>query len=57
MIFGLAEAEALSFAVVYHFLSIAIVVVLGFIFLPFNKFSISDMKSKLNYKKVNENLK
>ena len=57
MIFGLAEAEALSFAVVYHFLSMAIVVVLGFIFLPFNKFSISDMKSQLNYKKVNENLK
>ena len=55
--FGLAKAEALSFAVVYHFLSMAIVVVLGFIFLPFNKFSISDMKSKLNYKKVNENLK
>jgi uncharacterized membrane protein YbhN (UPF0104 family) len=55
--FSLAKAEAFSFAVVYHFLSMAIVVVLGFIFLPFNKFSISDMKSKLNYKKVNENLK
>jgi conserved hypothetical protein len=54
---GLAKADALSFAVVYHFLSMAIVVVLGFIFLPFNKFSISDMKSQLNYKKVNENLK
>ncbi len=51
MIFGLAEAEALSFAVVYHFLSMAIVIVLGFTFLPFNKFSISDMKNQLNYKK------
>ena len=50
-IFGLAEAEALSFAVVYHFLSMAIVVILGVAFLPFNKFSISDMKSQLNYKK------
>ena len=50
-IFGLAKAEALSFAVVYHFLSMAIVVVLGVAFLPFNKFSISDMKSQLNYKK------
>jgi uncharacterized protein (TIRG00374 family) len=49
MLFGLAEAEALSFAVVYHFLSMAIVLVLGVIFLPFNKFSISDMKSRLNY--------
>lgn len=57
MIFGLAEAEALSFAVVYHFLSMSIVVVLGFIFLPFNKFSISEMKSQLNFKKANENLK
>jgi uncharacterized protein (TIRG00374 family) len=54
---GLAKADALSFAVVYHFLSMAIVVVLGFIFLPFNKFSISDMKSQLNYKKVDESLK
>jgi uncharacterized protein (TIRG00374 family) len=53
--FGLAKAEALSFAVVYHFLSMVIVVVLGVAFLPFNKFSISDMKSQLNYKKVNEN--
>jgi uncharacterized protein (TIRG00374 family) len=50
--FGLAEAETLSFAIVYHFLSMAIVVILGVIFLPFNKFSISEMKDQLNYKKV-----
>ena len=49
--FGLAKAEALSFAVVYHFLAMVIVVVLGVAFLPFNKFSISDMKNQLNYKK------
>jgi uncharacterized protein (TIRG00374 family) len=48
--FGLAEAEVLSFAVVYHFLSMAIVVVLGVAFLPFNKFSISDMKKQMNNK-------
>ena len=48
MLFGLAEAEALSFAVVYHFLSMVIVLVLGVIFLPFNKFSISDMRNRLN---------
>jgi len=53
--FGLAKAEALSFAVVYHFLSMVIVVILGVTFLPFNKFSISDMKKQMNYKKVNEN--
>ncbi len=50
-LFGLDKAAALSFAVVYHFLSMVIVVVLGVVFLPFNKFSISDMKSQLNYKK------
>jgi uncharacterized protein (TIRG00374 family) len=55
--FGLAKAEALSFAVVYHFLSMIIVAILGFIFLPFNKFSISDMKSQLNYKKDDANSK
>jgi conserved hypothetical protein len=55
--FGLAEAEALSFAVVYHFLSIALVVVLGVIFLPFNKFSISDMKKQLNQNKLNTEVK
>jgi len=49
--FGLAKVEALSFAVVYHFLSMLIVVVLGIVFLPFNKFSISDMKNQLNYRK------
>jgi uncharacterized protein (TIRG00374 family) len=53
--FGLAKTEALSFAVVYHFLSMVIVVILGVAFLPFNKFSISDMKKQMNYKKVNEN--
>jgi hypothetical protein len=49
--FGLAKTEALSFAVVYHFLSMVIVVVLGVAFLPFNKFSISDMKKQMNYKR------
>lgn len=47
-LFGLAKADALSFAVVYHFLSMVIVVVLGVPFLPFNKFSISDMKKQMN---------
>jgi hypothetical protein len=47
-LFGLPKAEALSFAIVYHFLSMIIVVVLGFAFLPFNKFSISEMKKHIN---------
>jgi uncharacterized membrane protein YbhN (UPF0104 family) len=43
-----AKPEAFSFAVVYHFLSIVIVVALGVIFLPFNKFSVSDMKQQMS---------
>ena len=50
-LFGVAKPEALSFAVVYHFLSMIIVVILGVIFLPFNKFSISDMKKQMNHNK------
>jgi glycosyltransferase 2 family protein len=47
-LFGLAKADALSFAVIHHFLSMAIVLVLGVGFLPFNKFSISEMKKQIN---------
>jgi hypothetical protein len=47
-LFGLAKSEALSFALVYHFLSMVIVVVLGVAFLPFNKFSIPDMKKQVS---------
>jgi hypothetical protein len=47
-LFGVARPEAFSFALVYHFLSIATVVILGVIFLPFNRFSISDMTKQMN---------
>jgi uncharacterized protein (TIRG00374 family) len=47
-IFGLAKTDALSFAVVHHFLSMVIVLVLGIGFLPFNKFSIAEMKKQMN---------
>lgn len=43
-LFGIPKAEALSFAITYHFLSIGIILVLGLIFLPFNKFSLLDLK-------------
>ncbi len=46
-LFGVAKPEAFSFALVYHFLAIAVVIVLGVIFLPFNKFSISDMRKQM----------
>jgi glycosyltransferase 2 family protein len=51
-LFGIAKPEALSFAVVYHFLSMVIVVVLGVTFLPFNKFSVSDMKKQMSQNKI-----
>lgn len=49
-LFGIAKPEAFSFAVVYHFLSMIIVVILGAVFLPFNKFSVSDIKKQMNHK-------
>ena len=55
-IFGVEKSEAFSFAVVYHFLSIIIVVVLGIIFIPYNKFSISDFKALLNKTRGNNHI-
>jgi len=47
-LFSVAKPEAFSFALVYHFLSIIVLIVLGVTFLPFNKFSISDMTKQMN---------
>jgi len=52
-IFGIAKSEAFAFAVVYHFLSIAIVVVLGALLMPYNKFSFREIKMLLNGTKKN----
>lgn len=43
-LFGVPRAEALTFAVVYHFISIGFVILLGLLFLPFNRFSVSDLR-------------
>jgi len=40
-LYGVPKPDALSFAVIYHFLSIGIVIFLGSIFLPFSGFSLS----------------
>jgi glycosyltransferase 2 family protein len=50
-LFGIAKPAALSFALVYHFLSMLVVVILGVVFLPFNKFSVSDMKKRMSQNK------
>jgi len=43
-LFDVPRTEALTFAVIYHALSIGLVVVLGVAFLPFNRFSIADLR-------------
>lgn len=43
-IFNVEKPEALAFAVVYHALSIGIILVLGLVFLPFDNFSLNDLK-------------
>ena len=45
-LFGIPKAEALAFAIIYHFLSIAMIIVLGLIFLPFNKVSLPELKKE-----------
>lgn len=45
-IFNVAKTEALAFAVVYHALSIGIILALGLIFLPFDSFSLNDLKTR-----------
>jgi len=47
-LFGIDKNEALVYAIVLHFLCIGIIVILGLAFLPFNKFSLSDIKSRFS---------
>ncbi len=43
-LFGVPKADALTFAIIYHILSTGVIVVLGLAFLPFNHFSIVDLR-------------
>ncbi len=43
-LFGVPKADALTFAIIYHVLSIGVVIVLGLAFLPFNRFSLVDLR-------------
>jgi hypothetical protein len=45
-LFNVAKTDALAFAVVYHAISIGIIIILGLAFLPFDHFSLVDLKSK-----------
>ncbi len=42
-LFGVAKTEALTFAIVYHFLAVGLTVVIGLLFLPYLQFSFADL--------------
>jgi len=45
-LFGIARAEVLTFAIVYHFLSMAIIIALGLLYLPLNRFSLAELRAQ-----------
>jgi uncharacterized protein (TIRG00374 family) len=45
-LFNVAKADALTFAVVYHALSIGIITILGLFFLPFDSFSLVELQRR-----------
>ncbi|MBW2559802.1 MAG: flippase-like domain-containing protein, partial [Deltaproteobacteria bacterium] len=47
-LFGIHKTDALTYAIVLHFLSIGTIAILGLVFLPFNRFSLSDMRRRLS---------
>lgn len=49
--FGVDKADALTYAIVLHFLSIGIVAILGVASLPFNRFSPSDIRGRFSRRK------
>ena len=52
-LFGVPKTEALSYAVVFHALGVGVIVFLGLAFLPFNRFSLSDIRRRVD---INVNL-
>ncbi len=44
--FGIAESEALSLAIVHHFLALGVVVLMGLLSLPFSRVSLLEVKSQ-----------
>ncbi len=47
-LFGIHKTDALTYAIVLHFLSIGTIAILGLAFLPFNRFSLSDIKRRFS---------
>jgi len=48
-IFGIGKAEALSFAIVYHFITMIVILSLGLFFLPSYTFSFGDLKKSMRF--------
>ena len=49
-LYGIPKAEALSFAIVYHVLSVAVVLVMGLVCLPFQRFTLTDLRRQMSNK-------
>ncbi|MFB3926472.1 MAG: lysylphosphatidylglycerol synthase transmembrane domain-containing protein [Syntrophales bacterium] len=47
-LFGISKSDALTYAIMLHFLSIGVITILGLAFLPFNKFHFSDLQNRQN---------
>lgn len=43
-LFDIPRTDALTYAIVYHTLAIGIVILLGLVFLPFNRFSVAELR-------------
>ncbi|HYA14354.1 MAG TPA: lysylphosphatidylglycerol synthase transmembrane domain-containing protein [Syntrophales bacterium] len=42
-LFGIPKTDAFTFSVIFHFIAVGIIIILGMMFLPSNKFSLSDL--------------
>ncbi len=47
-LFGIPKAEAFTFSVMFHVMCVGLVIVLGLLFLPSNRFSLSDLRGQEN---------
>lgn len=47
-LFGVPKADALSYAIVFHFLGVGLIVILGLAFMPFSRFSFRELRARIN---------
>jgi hypothetical protein len=45
-LFDIPKTDAFTFSVIFHFTAVGIIIILGMMFLPFNKFSFSDLSRR-----------